>query len=52
VLEGAAQGGGGITEPGSIQETFRCSIEGHGLVGDIDGRWMVALHDLGGLFQP
>jgi len=29
----AAQGGGGVTIPGGVQETFRCCIKGHGLVG-------------------
>ena len=32
VLEQAAQGGGGITFPGDVQETFRCYTEGDGLV--------------------
>ena len=50
-LEWAAQGDGGVTIPGGVQETFRCS-EGHGLVGDIGGRWMVGLDGLGGLSQP
>jgi len=35
VLNWAAQGGGGVTIPGGIQETFRCGTEGHGLVGEI-----------------
>jgi len=26
VLEWAAQGGGGVTVPGGVQETFRCSM--------------------------
>ena len=50
-LEHAAQGGGGFTIPGGVQEAFRCCTEGHGLVGNIDGRWMVRLDDLRGLFQ-
>jgi len=29
----AAQGGGGVTIPGGVQETFRCCTKGHGLVG-------------------
>jgi len=29
----AAQGGGGVTVPGGVQQTFRCCIEEHGLVG-------------------
>jgi len=52
VLEWAAQGDGGVTVPGGIQETFRCCTKGHGLVGNTGGRWwMVGLDDLGGLFQ-
>ena len=51
-LESAAQGGGGVTDPGGAQEMFRCCTEGHGLVGNIGGRWTVGLDDLGGLFQP
>lgn len=30
---------------------FRCCTEGHGLVGNIGGRWVVGLDDLRGLFQ-
>jgi len=29
----AAQGSGGVTVPGGVQETCRCGTEGHGLVG-------------------
>ena len=36
---------------GGVQELFRCCTEGDGLVGNIGGRWMVGLDDLGGLFQ-
>jgi len=32
MLEWAAEGGGGVTVPGGVQETFRCCTEGHGLV--------------------
>ena len=32
VLEWAAQGGGGDTDPGGVQGTFGCCVEGHGLV--------------------
>ena len=32
-LAQAAQGGGGVTIPEDIQETWRCGTEGHGLVG-------------------
>jgi len=43
VLEQAAQGCGGATNPEGIQETFRCCPEGHGLVGNIGGwlEWMI-----------
>ena len=51
-MEQAAQGGGEVTNPRSIQETFRCCTEGHGLVGNIGDGWMVGLDDLRGLFQP
>ena len=51
MLEWAAQGGGGITNPVGIQEMFRRCTEGHGLVGNTGGSWMVGLDDLGGLFQ-
>lgn len=33
VLEPAAQGGGGITISRGVQETFRCGMKGHELVG-------------------
>ena len=32
-MEWAAQGGGGVTIPGGVHETFRCSTKKHGLVG-------------------
>ena len=35
MLEWAAQGDGGVTVPGGVQETFRCGTEGHGLVGKL-----------------
>jgi len=31
-LAQAAQGGGGVTDPGGVQETRGCGTEGHGLV--------------------
>ena len=34
MLEWAAQGGGGVTDCGGVQETFRCCTEGHGLIGN------------------
>ena len=52
MLEWAARGGGEVTIPGGVQETFRYCTEGHGLVGNSAGRWTVGLDDLGGLFQP
>jgi len=52
VLERAAKGGGGISVPGGVQETFRCCIEGCGLVGDTGDRRMVGLDDLRSLLQP
>jgi len=52
VLERAAQGGGGVTVPEGVQETFRCFTEGCGLVGNTADRWMVGLNDFRGLFQP
>ena len=51
-LEWAAQGGGGVINPGDIQGTFRCCGEGHGLVRTTGGGWTVGLDDLVGLIQP
>ena len=51
-LEWAAQRGGGVTDPGGVQGTFGCYVEGHGLVRAIGDGWMVGLGDLVGLFQP
>ena len=51
-LDWAAQGGGGVTVSGGVQETFRCCTKEHSLVGDIGDRWMVGLDDLRELFQP
>ena len=50
-LEWAGKGGGGVTDPGGVQGTFRCFVEGHGLAGTIGDRWMAGLDDLEGLFQ-
>jgi len=47
---GTAQGGGRV--PGGAHETFRCCVEGHGLVGSIGDRRSAGLDDLGRLFQP
>ena len=52
MLEWAAWGGGGVTIPGGVQETFSCCTEGHGLVDNIGGGWTDGLDDLGGLLQP
>lgn len=51
-MEWAAQGGGGVTDPGGVQERFVCCVEGHGLVRAIGDGWTVGLCDLVGLFQP
>ena len=50
-LEWAAQGGGGVTDPGGVQGTFGRCVEGHGLVRTIGDGWMVGLGVLVGLFQ-
>ena len=52
MLEWAAQGVGGVTDPGGVQGTLRHSVEGHGLVRTTGDRCMVGLDDLVGLFQP
>ena len=52
MLEWAAQGGGGVTDPGGVQGTFRLCVEGRVLVRTIGDRWTVGLDDLVGLFQP
>lgn len=43
VLCQAAQGGGRVTVPGGVQETFICCTKECGLVGNIDGQqdWMI-----------
>ena len=51
-LQWAAQGGGGVTDPGDVQAKFGFCVEGHGLVSTIGDGWMVGLDDLEGLFQP
>lgn len=38
VVEQAARGGGGVTVPRGVQETFRCCAERHGLVENISDR--------------
>jgi len=51
-LEGHAHRGDGVTIPGSVEETFRCFTEGHGLVGNTHDTQTVGLDVLGGLFLP
>jgi len=46
-----AQGGGGVTNTGGVQGTFRHCVEGHSLARAIGDRWMVGLDHLVGLFQ-
>ena len=43
--------GGGVTDPGDVQERFGCCTERHGLVGNIGDKWMVELDELRGFFQ-
>ena len=50
-LKQAAQGGGGITVPGSVQEPYRCGTKEYSIVGNIGGQWTVGLR-LKSLFQP
>jgi len=45
-------GGGGVTDPGGVQETFGHCVEGHGLVRTIGDGWMVRLGDPVSLSQP
>jgi len=47
----AAQGGGGVTVPGGVQEPCRCGIEGRGQWHGGGGP-MIGLGDLRDLFQP
>ena len=51
-LEWAAQGGGGVTDPGGVQGTFGHCVERHGLMRTNGDGWMVGLGDPVGLFQP
>lgn len=46
----AAQECGGVTVFGGVRET--CGTEGHGPEGNIGGKWMIGLDDLGVPFQP
>ena len=52
MLEWAARGGGGVTDPEGIQGTFGHRVEGHSLVRTTGDGWMVGLDDPLGLFQP
>ena len=45
-MEQAVQGGGGVTDPGDVQEKGRHGTEGHGGDGSV-----VRLDDLSGLFH-
>jgi len=45
------QGGDGVTVPVGVKETCRCFSKGHGLVGNIGGRWLVGLDDLSGFYD-
>ena len=47
----AAQGGGGVTIPGGVEEPHGRGTEGHGQLAWCDGL-MVGLDALSGLFQP
>ena len=51
VMDQAAQGGGRVTVPEGVRETFRCCTKGHGLVGNIGDRWTVGLDDFRGHLQ-
>ena len=51
-LEQTGKGVDAATKPGGGKEVFICCTEGHDLVGNIGDKWMVALDDLRGLFQP
>jgi len=52
VVEWAAQGGDGDTNPGGVQGMFRHCVEEHGLMRTVGDGWTVGLDDLVGLFQP
>ena len=41
--------GGGVTEPGGVQRSFGCCVEGHGLARTIGDARMVGLDDPVGL---
>ena len=47
----AAQGSGGVTVPGGVQETCGCGTEGHDQWARCDGL-VLGLSDLKDLFQP
>ena len=48
----AAQGGGGVTVPGGVQETCWCGTKERGLVGNMGHRWTAGLDNPRDLFQP
>ena len=41
-----------VTDPGGVQGTYRCFVEGHGLVRTVGDRQVVGLDDLVGIIQP
>jgi len=47
-----AQGGGGVTVPGDVQEVCRCDTEEHSVMDSISGKWTIGLDDLKGFVQP
>lgn len=49
--EQTARGGGGVTNPGDIQEMFICCIEEHGLVGSTGDSWVARLDHLQEVFS-
>lgn len=51
-LEWAAQGSGGVTVPGDVQEVCRCDTEEHSVMDSISGKWTIGLDDLKGFVQP
>jgi len=51
-LEWAAQGGGGVTDPGGVQGMLGHCVERRVLVRSTGDGWMVGLGDPVGIFQP
>ena len=48
-MEQADHRGSEVIVPGGVQKMCSCGTEGHGLVSNIGGGWMVGLDDLRGL---